>query len=209
MKQILVSSISGILISFIFIKCNLVLEVEWPLLLIVVVSYLLGKIHPRLTCLAYVLTVVYIINKIFQFHFNYYVLMSLTGILHVVEGLLTYYFGATKSEIMIIYKEKKIARGYKSYGQWFVPLLFFKLQGIYVPLLASIIYYNETFTYTAKEKAQKMGIWIGVFGFVVLLLTLLSYHKKLPIFISLVGMSLLHEGLFKIDAHLEKETPYY
>lgn len=199
---------SGILVSFIFVKCHLVLEIEWSLLLIVVVSYLLGMIQPRLTCLAYVLTVVYLIDSLLKFHLNYVILMNLTGALHIVEGLLTYYFGATKNEIIMRYRKKKIARGYKSYGRWFVPLLFFKLQDSYVPLVASIIYYNETFVFTAKEKAHKMGIWIGLFGFVVLILTFLTANKKVPLFLSLILISFLHEGLFKIDAYIEKEMSY-
>lgn len=201
-KQLLISTVLGILISYICIKYNLTLEIEWNLFVIVIVSYLLGKIHQRFTCYAYVLTVVYILDSFFKFHLDYSVLMILTGMLHIVEGILTYYFGAISSEPLILTKEVK---GYKSYEKWFVPLFLFKLQGIYVPLIAVTIYYNETFTYTAQEKAHKMGIYIGIFGLQVLFLTFLEYYYKVPLFICLIMMTVLHEHIFIIDAELENK----
>lgn len=132
--------------------------------------------------------------------------MSLTGVLHLIEGILTYLFGAIENEEILIYKEEKIAVGHTSYGRWFVPLLFFKLQGFYVPIFANIVYYNETFHYTSEEKAHLMGLSIGLFGCILVGVTVLVYYIKLPLIFGLILMSLLHEGLFKIDAYLERES---
>ena len=186
-------------------------------LLVVGVSFILGKIKPKWMCLAYVMAVIYGIDclliylgiKSKFFNLGYPQMIYLVGILHLLEGLLTFSFGGKHSMPIMTYRGEKAAGGYQCYQRWLIPLLFFKMNGIYIPIIVSIVYANDSFTYTPEEKAKRMGILIGGYGIVMLVIARLIVGIHMPLVFVILCMPLLHEGLFLMDAYIEKGKAKY
>ena len=190
---------------------------SWSFAIVVGTSYIAGRIKPKWTCLAYVMTVIYAVDYLLVWiglksklmDLSYEKMIELVGILHILEGALTFSFGARKSIPIVTYEGEKIAGGYQSHQSWLIPLLFFKIKGFYIPVMVNIVYANDTFTYTPEEKAQKMGLLISTYGLVMLFIARLVSLNYISLTLGLLGMPLLHEVLFLIDDYLEKGKMKY
>lgn len=186
-------------------------------LLIVIVSLVLGMYQKKLTCMAYVIPCIYFFDQLLillhikeqPFQIAYIQLIILTGILHFAEGILTFFFGSMRQQAIITYRQDKIAGGYQAYGRWMIPLLFFTIKGYYVPLIAGIVYNNETFTHSVGAKAEKMGSGITIYGALLLIMSQLCIRQKFALSLLMLIVSLLHEMLFIWDAKLEKQRSIY
>jgi len=167
--------------------------------------------------MAYVVPCLYFLDQLLilvqikeqTFQLAYFQLISLIGILHFVEGVLIFFFGSLRQQALITYREDKIAGGYQAYARWIIPLLFFTIKGYYVPLLAGIVYNNETFTHSVGSKAEKMGVGITVYGAVILILSQFYRKEQLSMLILMFIVPVLHELLFVWDTKLEEEDAIY
>ena len=193
------------------------LPLDWTYLLILSLSILMSQIDSKLTCMAYVIPTIFIIDetlvlaglKAHYFNLAYQEMIILVGVLHCVEGILTLSCGGKRHTAIMTYRGKKAAGGYQAYGKWFIPLLLFSVQGIYIPLIVVVVYLNEGFVLSPKSKARVMGGWILIYGLSIVGLGYLTYLGKLPLLFSMLSMTILHELLFSIDTHIEKGSLLY
>ena len=175
------------------------------------------RIEPKWTCLAYVLPMIYLMDilligigiKKTYFKLDYKGMLYLVGVLHFFEGILTFFFGGKESIPIITYKGKKTAGGYEAVSRWLMPLLFFSIKGIYIPVLVEIIYANDTFTTKPEVKAKKMGILIGTYGVILLLIKQLINYKFMSLVGAMICMPLLHEIMFFLDRKMEEKSYIY
>lgn len=182
---------------------------------IAVACIVLGILKPRLSCLAYTLPVIYSLNRLSilcgmrmqLLDISYAKMIQLTGVLHVLEGILIILFRHEKSYAVITYKEEKIVGGYKTYHIWFVPLLLFCDNGIYIPFIIFLVYFNQTFVAPPAVKNKWMGIGILIYGSIIVLIG--YYTPKNVVQVSLLIMLALHELMFRIDKKVEERAPIY
>lgn len=194
------------------IEKGMTIQVEWSFLWIVIISLMMNQIDTRFTCLAYVIAVIYIGDFLLVqvgikedlLKLSYVQLMGLVGILHFIEGILTLLLGAKSTYPVMAYRGKEVAGGYKAYGKWLIPLLFFSIDGIYIPIIAAVVYCNESYVLEPKEKAQKMGALISGFGLVIMLLARLVIRGNISLGVGILSMPLLHELIFMIDSRIEE-----
>lgn len=180
-------------------------------------SFILGYINKKWTCLAYGITCVYFIDfllmmfKAREEHFNlpYEKLILLVGVLHIVEGLLTYLYGSKQNRCIVSYKRNQITGGYEAYRKWYIPLFLFTIKGFYIPLLCVIAYGDETYTMKPEEKARKSGKCILSYGLFILLIGILISLAKLPLLVGIIVMPVTHEILFVINHLMEKGNCIY
>ena len=207
----------GLVLSTLLVALKITVPISWAFILIVVCSLAFSKISPKFTCLSYVLAFIYFIDyfcikmriKTTFFELSYIEMMDLVGILHLIEGVLTFLMGGKKSQPVITYRGEKIAGGYEAYGKWLIPLLFFSIQGFYVPIVAAVVYMNQSFVMPPQKKARMMGIGIGNFGMIIIGIASLIQMGKLPPTIGMIMMPLLHESLFIVDRQIEKRKLKY
>lgn len=200
-----------------FIGLGIKIPVSWAFVLIIIVSLIVNQIDPKLTCLAYVMAIIYVIDeglvlagiKREYFRLSYVEMIYLVGLLHGIEGMLTILFGGKQSCAVITYRGEAAAGGYQAYDRWLIPMLLFSVEGIYIPLVAAVIYLNESFVLEPKSKAKVMGSLILIYGILVIIIGYLTARGYLPLLLSMVAMPVLHEVLFTIDAHIEKGRPLY
>ena len=167
----------------------------------------MNRINSKYTCLSYVIAVIYLLEQILiyfnvrtePFPIAYIELIELVAVLHFIEGILAYIFGAKRTEAVVTYRKDEIAGGYQAYGRWIVPLLLFSVQGIYVPIVAGIVYFNESFTLPAKDKAEKMGLFIAIYGIGLLIIRYLFALGYLTLAYTIIIMVIMHETVFVID----------
>ena len=199
------------------IRSGLTIQVEWSFLIILVVSLIASKVNTRLTCLAYVIAVIFLVDWLLVaigikegfLKLSYTKMIYLVGVLHFIEGIFTILWGGIKSYPIITYRGKEIAGGYEANGSWLVPLLFFSVGGIYVPLIASVVYYNQSFVLSPKEKAHTMGGLISGYGLILLGIAYLVAEGMVSVTIGILCMPLLHEFLMMIDDYIESRPLKY
>lgn len=205
------------ILSISFILLGIQIPISYAYLLIVIISLGVNRIDPKLTCLSYVLSMVYVIDeilvslgiKVHYFELAYEEMICLVGLLHAIEGILTFSFGGNNSSAIMTYRGKEVAGGYQAYGRWFIPLLLFSIKGIYVPIVAAVIYANQSFVLTPKAKAKYMGSWIFIYGLGVLVLGYFTKKGDLPLLLTMLTMPMLHEILSSMDCHIERRNLLY
>ena len=193
------------------------IPIGWTYLLVLIVSVIMNQINSKLTCMAYVMPIIFIMDgtlvllgiKSHYFNLAYLEMILLVGILHCVEGILTFSYGGNRNSAIMTYRGKKVAGGYQAYGKWFIPLLLFSINGIYIPLVAAVVYLNESYVLTPKSKARVMGSWIFLYGLMVIVLGYLTSLGDLPLLFAMLTMPILHEILFAIDTHIEQGELLY
>ena len=131
-------------------------------------------------------------------------MIYVVGMLHVIEGILTLLFGGKNSYPIMAYKGELTAGGYEASEKWLIPLLFFWVNGIYLPVIAGILYNNESFVLSPREKAKKMGGLISGFGILVMCMAKLVEEGGISLSLGIISMPVLHELLFEIDTYIEE-----
>ena len=213
----MISSIIGILLSAGIILKGYGEPVSWELIILVLMSFIVGYINKKFTCLAYVTSLVYLIDillvtlKIKEAYFTlpYEKLILLVGVLHIIEGLLTYLYGSKQNRCIVSYKRNQITGGYEAYRKWYIPLFLFTIKGFYVPLLCVVVYADETYTMKPEEKARKSGLCILGYGSFILLISIFISISKWPLIVGIILMPVAHEILFVINDFMEKGTYIY
>lgn len=205
----------GIGLSTMIIVFDLGIPFTWWLILLVPASILGGLIDQHFTCLAYAVTFIYLIDSgtnYLKFKTElllpYGSLILLVGGLHLIEGILTSLYGYKENKCIITYKGNKIAGGYQAYRKWRIPLFLFVLNGIYVPIIVVMVYGDDTYTMNPKKKAQKMGLYIGIYGLIMIFLSFISHESRL-LPITILCMPILHELMLKISKKQEEKEPLY
>ncbi|MDF2593977.1 MAG: hypothetical protein K0R69_318 [Clostridia bacterium] len=130
-------------------------------------------------------------------------LIILIGILHMTEGVLIILDAKKNNECAITYKGNKLVGGYQTYKKWFIPLFFFSIRDIYLPILVIMAYADETFTMSPIKKAVAMGKYIFFYGMLISLLGYFTFKQSLSLILVMICMPLLHETLFIINKRLE------
>lgn len=183
-------------------------------LLLIPISLIGGLIRPKYTCLAYVVPIIYLIDCVLHITklrqtqlMPYENFVILIGILHAIEGFLTTIYGANDYSEITSYNGNKIAGGYQLDKKWYVPLLFFNINGFYIPVVAIVAYTDQTFTMKPQQKAKKMGLVIKIYACVVLLLGALTKYGYLPLLVTIFFTLILHELMFAINDQLEIHSP--
>lgn len=207
----------SLLLSTLVILSGIKIPVGWAYLLVLMVSIIMSQINSKLTCMAYVMPIIFIMDETLvlsglksnYFNLAYVEIILLVGILHCIEGILTFSYGGNRNSAIMTYRGKKVAGGYQAYGKWFIPLLLFSINGIYIPLVAAVVYLNESFVLTPKSKARVMGSWIFIYGLTVIVIGYLTSLGDLPLLFSMLTMPILHEILFAIDTHIEQGELLY
>lgn len=207
----------SLLISALVILADIKIPISWEFILIIIVSIIVNRIDGKLTCMAYVIAIIFIMDEILilsglksnYFQLAYIEMIVLVGVLHCIEGILTFSYGGNRNSAIMTYRGKKVAGGYQAYGRWFIPLLLFSINGFYVPIVAAVVYLNESFVLTPKVKARRMGSWIFIYGLIVMSIGYFTSTGDLPLLLSILTMSILHEILFAIDGYIEQGELLY
>ena len=129
----------GILLSAGIIGRGYGEPVSIELILLVLGSMVLGALDPKFTCLAYVTAIIYLIDaglvllkiKGTYFTLPYEKLILLVGALHIIEGVMAYFYGAKDNLCVVNYKRNQITGGYQAYRRWYIPLFLFTIHGIF------------------------------------------------------------------------------
>lgn len=195
----------------------MIIELHWGYLVIIILSFIVGKFNTKYTCLAYILPCIYFIERILVanhileegYAFAYSELMMFIGMLHFMEGILTFFFGSKRSEVIVAYQDEKIAGGYQFYGKWIMPLFIFSIKGIYIPLVSMIMYYDQSFTHKLEDKSEKMGLAISLYGLMVLAARELMIGHVLSMSVVMLIIPFLHEMLFVLNVYLERGEDLY
>lgn len=185
--------------------------------MIIPVSFLCSLIHKRLTCLSYGIPILYLVYKLILSMGSDYGLLRLPytefilliGILHMVEGIMTILDAKKHSKCIIAYKGNNLVGGYQTYKRWCIPLFLFCFKEIYLPMLAVLVYADETFTMVPEKKTVLMGRCILTYGVVTGVLGYLCMRTSFPLAIGILCMPLLHEGLFIINKRIENKEYLY
>lgn len=193
------------------------IPLDWSYLLILSLSMLMSLIDSKLTCMAYAMPILFLIDetlvlsglKTHYFNLAYTEMIILVGALHCIEGILTLSCRSKEYSAIMTYRGKKAAGGYQAYSKWFIPLLLFSIQGVYIPIIVVMVYLNESFVLSPESKAKVMGGWIFVYGVSIIGLGYLTYLGKIPLLFSMLSMTILHELLFSIDTHIEQRELLY
>ena len=207
----------GLLLSGVAVINNYGEPVSIELILLVIASMILGRIDKRLTCLAYVITIIYLVDTglvLLKLKENYFTLpyeklIVLVGVLHMIEGIMTYFYGAKDNLCVINYKGNQIAGGYQAYRKWYIPLFLFTIKGYYVPLLCVLVYGDETYTMVPELKSRKSGKYIFIYGCLILIVGIAVVLNKVPLPIGIMLMPIAHEMLFAINHFLEQAPCIY
>ena len=216
-KEIIISCSLSLGLSLLGILAGIKISISWTFIFVIMVSLIFNQLDTKLTCLAYVMAFIYVLDEILvlsklkagYFNLPYIEMIYLVGVLHAIEGILTFAYGGKQNLAVMTYRGKKVAGGYHSYGRWFIPLLLFSIQGIYIPIIAVIVYANDSFVLTPKDKAKRMGIWILAYGLVIMLLGYVTQKGILPLILSMITMPILHEMIFSIDNYIEQGRLLY
>ena len=135
-------------------------------------------------------------------------LILLTGILHAIEGFLITQYGERDYKIAN-YNKIKIAGGYQLYRKWYVPLLFFSVKGIYIPILMIMTYGDETYVMKPKEKVNIMGFITKLYGCLIMIIGIAIRLGYLSTTVGILFMCLFHELMFGINEQIEKHDPVH
>ena len=205
----------GLLLSGVAVINHYGEPVSIELILLVIASMILGRIDKRLTCLAYVIAIIYLIDTglvLLKLKENYFTLpyeklIVLVGVLHMIEGAMAYFYGAKDNLCVINYKGNQIAGGYRAYRKWYIPLFLFTINGYYVPLLCVLVYGDETYTMVPELKSRKSGKYILIYGCLILMVGIAVVLHQVSLPIGIMLMPIAHELLFAMNHFLE-QAPY-
>ncbi|MBC8579618.1 hypothetical protein [Zhenhengia yiwuensis] len=210
-QDLIVGIFIGIIGSCLLSYKGINFEVDTNILVLIPIAFLLIMIHPRFGCFSYVIPVAFmieggmrIIGGIF-YQLNYPMLVSLVGILHILEGLLVIASGWHHAYSVPIYENKKLVTYKMMRHIWIVPL-FFNLLGTstVVPLYALLAYGDHAKVRSTKAQSFLTGCLILTFG---LILTLLGYYihpKGLQASGIILLMPVLHELIFMVEEYCNK-----
>ena len=209
--------IISILLSLVVVIFDLGAEITFDLIFLVIGSFIMGQINIRFTCLAYVVSALYLLDLVItllgikQDYLNlpYEKLILLVGITHVVEGIMAYLYGDIDNASIVNYKEEQIIGGYKTYRRWYIPLFLFKLGGVYLPIICVMGYCDETYTTNPSVKTQRNGITILIYGLIMIYVGMMVLNNKVPIVVAMIIMPLAHELQFVVSDYLERKPYMY
>lgn len=176
-----------------------------------IVTVVLGLFNVRLTCLSYsagalavlqwvaVLVVqggahLGVLGPILQVHVGSLILLA--AVLHVVEGVLVYFFGARNASPLFVQSPRgQIVGAFLLQKFWLVPTVLAIAPGLALPFPVLIGYSALTSSAVPRQSARASGFLTAVYGVVMLLLTALMLHFNRYFAIVGVLLIVLHEAL--------------
>lgn len=210
--QILMGVLLGLGFSLFMIYFDLTIPLTLQLLAIPAASLICGKIDRRLTCLAYCIPVIYFlsifsrrIEHVLWIPLPYAKLIILVGILHMLEGMMTSMSCQYDHQPKIYYQQDHLIGGCHTYKKWFIPLFLLEFKSFYIPVLAILIYANDTFLTCVIRKTAYIGIFIFIYGLIVAGIGYLSLTSDFPLELAMVSMYIFHEILSNINTWLENK----
>ncbi|OON98680.1 MAG: hypothetical protein ATN35_04065 [Epulopiscium sp. Nele67-Bin004] len=172
-KDVVRGTLLGVVLSSIMSVSGITIPLTVGMMFLIPLTVLLTSVNPKWGCFAYVIPFAYIINQVFEvfgynvemFKFPYPHFITLIGFLHLVEGILVMLWGHENTVEVPIYDGRGIIKGQLMKKFWPVPLVIFTgATGAVVPLYAVLGYIDVAKHFAPKEKAQRMGSIIFVYG---------------------------------------------
>ncbi|WP_207646329.1 hypothetical protein [Cellulosilyticum sp. I15G10I2] len=79
------------------------------------------------------------------------------------------------------------------------------MKGLYIPILAILVYADDTFVMTPSKKTGIIGCCILFYGLVISLLGYLSIKSCFPVELAIICMPILHEIMREINENIENQ----
>lgn len=198
LSQIVLGVFAGLISSIIFSYLGIVFYDNYAIYIMFLFSMVLGFFNRRFICFSYSVPVVGILSIVLnsagykEVNIDITALVTMIGVLHVVEALLTVLDGSKGSIPIFTQKNDKIMGGFVLRRNWIVPLsvLIFSSSGnilklpslwplintdvlknmlfAFAPFVSIMGYSSITFTKTRKEKTALSGISIFFYGIFII-----------------------------------------
>lgn len=136
-SQIVIGILGGIIISLILTILGIAVDFPSSILIMLIISLILMKVKPRYMCFAYsgpilafisffslIMVKYFGVSEEYLFDINIISLMSLIGVLHLVEGLLILIDGKRGVTPVFAKRKGKIIGGFSISRYWVLPLVF-------------------------------------------------------------------------------------
>jgi len=133
-------------------------------------------------------------------------LIIVVGIMHMIEGIMTVLSRHQYKEVIVAYKRNTLVGGYHVYRKWFIPLLLFYIRDFYIPILAILVYADDTYGAEPSRKTGIMGGYILGYGVVIALLGYMAFREFFPLQLAMMCMPVLHEQIFEVNRRVEGES---
>lgn len=200
--SIIYGMIGGLIATVILLYLQVYL-VPMDFIYIFIVMILLSFIDIRFICFAYGGSIVVIFNLIFGFpNVDYYDLMLLVAVLHIVEALLIILNGDHQSEIKYFTSGYKNVGGYTFSRIWPLPLVLFIGDTMIKPItiIALLNYGDFTVSNYPKNKTIKSGLVLFLYGLILLIITKQRINPYFSPILAILG----HEFIIHINKYREK-----
>ena len=211
-QDLMIGIFIGILGSFLLAYKGIQFQVDTNILVLIPIAFLLLMIHPRFGCFSYVIPVAFMIEGGMHllgqvyYQLNYPMLISLVGILHILEGVLVIASGWQHAYSVPLYENKKLVTYKMMRHIWIVPL-FFNLLGTstVVPLYALLAYGDHAKVRSTKAQCLLTGSLILVFGTIFTLLGAYTHLRGLQASGIILLMPALHEFIFIVEEYFNNK----
>ncbi|PKM95114.1 MAG: hypothetical protein CVU84_07270 [Firmicutes bacterium HGW-Firmicutes-1] len=249
-ESVLQGILVGIIGSLIIILTGLPVNSTVYIIYLLPISLALSLIQVRYLCISYSAAVMGLLALILngQIIFGYALpnmnmnvsgLITLVGILHLMESLLIYFVGADDCMPIICKKEGKIIQGHILQKYWPIPLAILfvtagEASGNVIqmpdwwpllkpsnPLLNSLFfglmpfvgilgYSTVTFSEQPEKRAKKTGIMLFLYSMLIIAIAVLGKEDRVLMVIGLVLMAALHEAIMLLEQrHEKRHEPIY
>ena len=241
---------AGIIGSIIITFVGLPICLTNTIFFLLPIAFILAFIHPRFICFSYSGAIVSMISLVFRgqkifgvivpiINIDICGLMVLVGILHLMEALLTYFFGSKYAIPTITKRDNKIMIGFIMQRFWPVPLALLTIclgtvKGdllsmkdwwplmnpvnqyniayffALIPIIGVLGYRTITISYEPVKKSKKSAINLLIYSIGMLIFAVLSSKYLFVKWIGTIYMALIHEALIQYDYYSEmRQEPIY
>lgn len=209
-KDIFRGVIVGAVVSLILTSLGICIPITKGMFVLIPITIGLVIINPKWGCFSYVIPIAYgiqVVGRLFQkdltwLSLYYDQMIILIGILHIIEGVLVAVYGHENCKKVPLYKEGKLVSGYVLKKYWPIPLMVFQYSGSVVsliPVYAMLGYADVTLGYNPRSKSRGMGMILVLYGSVITVLGYLTQRGVLSVFLVMLLMPMLHEGMFLVN----------
>lgn len=249
-ESVLQGILVGIIGSLMIILTGLPLNSTVYIIYLLPISLVLSLIQVRYICISYSAAVMGLLALIFNgqtvagyvlpnIDINVSGLITLVGILHLMESLLIYFVGADDCMPIICKKEGKVIQGHILQKYWPIPLAILIatagkasgsviqmpdwwpilkpsnliLNSLYfglMPFVGVLGYSTVTFSEQPEKRARKTGIMLFLYSMLIISIAILAKEDWVLMVIGLVLMAVLHEAIMLLEQRYEKRNePIY
>lgn len=202
----------GILGSISMKWIGIPLEFTKTSLLLLPIAILMSLKNPRFACFSYATAILGIIKIVLipQLNFDIPGMITLVGMLHLMEAVLVYTTGADGSIPIIIRRNGEHVGAYIMQKYWAVPMALMINTITFYPMCGLLGFGSIAVTSTPEKKAKKIGLALGIYATTILIgAIIVTKHSGVQLLIVIL-VPLLHELIYFIDRYLENnKKPIY